>query len=175
MEETRTRTAQGLTTLPTETVHAIVNPVAGSGRPARAWPAVRRRLESLGLRVEEVHTTEPGAGIALARQLVERGARELLVIGGDGTVNEVVNGCVDAQGQPIGPVTITIVPCGTGRDFPRLFGIVRPEQAVDLLRYGSAAASISARSAFVPAMAPPVSATSSTWRISGSGRRRRPG
>lgn len=136
MEETRIRTAQGLTTLPTETVHAIVNPVAGSGRPARAWPAVRRRLESLGLRVEEVHTTEPGAGIALARQLVERGARELLVIGGDGTVNEVVNGCVDAQGQPIGPVTLTIVPCGTGRDFPRLFGIVRPEQAVDLLRYG---------------------------------------
>lgn len=117
-------------------VHAIVNPVAGSGRPARAWPAVRRRLERLGLQVLEFHTAEPGAATHLARQLVEQGARELLVVGGDGTVNEVVNGCLDEEGRPSGPVSLTIVPCGTGRDFPRLFGITRPEQAVDLLRWG---------------------------------------
>lgn len=118
------------------TVHAIVNPVAGSGRPARAWPSIRQRLEQLGLRVDELHTAEPGAATYLARHLVQNGVRELLVVGGDGTLNEVVNGCLDQDGHPLGPVTLTIVPCGTGRDFPRLFGITRPEQAVDLLRWG---------------------------------------
>lgn len=118
------------------TVYAIVNPVAGSGRSARAWPSIRQRLEQLGLRVDELHTAEPGAATYLARHLVQNGVRELLVVGGDGTLNEVVNGCLDQDGHPLGPVTLTIVPCGTGRDFPRLFGITRPEQAVDLLRWG---------------------------------------
>ncbi|MCX2727256.1 diacylglycerol kinase family lipid kinase [Thermomicrobium sp. 4228-Ro] len=119
-----------------ETIHAIVNPAAGSGRPARIWPAVRQRLERLGLRIHEAQTAEPGAAMHLARSCVKSGARELLVVGGDGTVNEVVNGILDEHGQLLAPVTLTIVPCGTGRDFARLFGITRAEQVIELLRDG---------------------------------------
>lgn len=120
-----------------ETAHAIVNPASGSGRPARAWPALKRRLEALGLRVEEEHTSGPGDATLIARRLLQRGARELIVVGGDGTLNEVVNGYLDPDGQPIArDAVLTIVPCGTGRDFPRLFGITRPEHAVSLLRDG---------------------------------------
>lgn len=119
-----------------ETIHAIVNPAAGGGRPARTWPRLRQRLEQLGLRVHEAHTAEPGAAMHLARTFVRAGARELLVVGGDGTLNEVVNGILDEHGQPLAPVTLTIVPCGTGRDFARLFGITRAEQVVDLLYHG---------------------------------------
>ncbi len=120
----------------TETVHAIVNPAAGSGRAARTWPRIRQRLERLGLQIHEARTTEPGAARYLAETFVTNGAKELLVVGGDGTLNEVVNGILDEQGQPRGPVTVTPVPCGTGRDFPRLFGISRAEQVVDLLLSG---------------------------------------
>lgn len=134
--EQRTTIAPSTVRYLPSTIHAIVNPVAGSGRPARAWPSIRQRLEQLGLRVDELHTAEPGAATHLARHLVQNGVRELLVVGGDGTLNEVVNGILDQDGHPLGPVTLTIVPCGTGRDFPRLFGIARPEQAIDLLRWG---------------------------------------
>lgn len=137
MDSTRHEvTPVGTAHLIPDTIHAIVNPVAGGGKPARRWPPVRRRLEALGVRVHEVHTAEPGAGTFLARELLQRGAREILVVGGDGTLNEVVNGCLDEQGRPLGPVTLTTVPCGTGRDFPRLFGITRSEQVIDLLRWG---------------------------------------
>jgi len=137
METTATgRTAAWGSAYVPETIYAIVNPAAGSGRPARTWPQLRQRLEQLGLRVHEAHTAEPGAASYLARSFVRGGARELLVVGGDGTLNEVVNGILDEQGRPLGPVTVTVVPCGTGRDFPRLFGIARAEQAIDLLRSG---------------------------------------
>jgi diacylglycerol kinase (ATP) len=120
-----------------ETAHAIVNPASGSGRPVRAWPPLKRRLEALGLRVEEERTGGPGEATLIARRLLQRGARELIVVGGDGTLNEVVNGYLDDDGRPIArDAVLTIVPCGTGRDFPRLFGITRPEQVVSLLRDG---------------------------------------
>ncbi|MCX7622145.1 MAG: diacylglycerol kinase family lipid kinase [Thermomicrobium sp.] len=136
METRAIEPTTGNTSYIAEPLYAIVNPVAGSGRPARTWPAIRRRLERLGLRIHEAHTAEPGAAMHLARSFAEAGARELLVVGGDGTLNEVVNGLLDDAGRPLGPVTVTAVPCGTGRDFPRLFGITRPEQAIDLLRTG---------------------------------------
>ncbi len=120
-----------------ETAHAVVNPASGSGRPARAWPPLKRWLEALGLRVEEHRTGRPGDATLIARWLLQQGARELIVVGGDGTLNEVVNGYLDEDGQPLArDAVLTIVPCGTGRDFPRLFGITRPEQVVSLLRDG---------------------------------------
>lgn len=137
MEEIRTRsTPSELQQLIPKTIFAIVNPVAGGGKPAHSWPRLRHHLEQLGLRIHEVHTTEPGAGSYLVRDLIEKGVHEILVVGGDGTVNEVVNGCLHPAGQLLSPVTLTLVPCGTGRDFPRFFGITRPEQVIDVLRSG---------------------------------------
>jgi len=117
--------------------YAIINPAAGSGRAGRTWPRLRQELTALGLTVHDVLTQAPGQAIRLAEQLVTEGARELIVVGGDGTLNEVVNGIIDPQGRPRRrDLVITPVPCGTGRDFARLFGITRPEQLASLLLNG---------------------------------------
>jgi diacylglycerol kinase (ATP) len=62
----------------------------------------------------------PGQLAELAKQAVGTGAELLVVVGGDGSVNEVVNGIADAKG-----VELAVIPRGTGWDFSRTFGIPR--------------------------------------------------
>jgi YegS/Rv2252/BmrU family lipid kinase len=76
-----------------------------------------------------------GAGrlTALAAEAVQGGAERLVVVGGDGTVNEVVNGIVGAQG-----VELAVIPRGTGWDFARTYGIPRDlDGAIDVALRGT--------------------------------------
>ena len=68
----------------------------------------------------------------LAAQAAAGGAERLVVVGGDGTVNEVVNGIAEAEG-----VELAVIPRGTGWDFVRTYGIPRDlDEAVDIARDG---------------------------------------
>ena len=62
----------------------------------------------------------PGELTELARRAVDAGARLLVLVGGDGTVNEVANAVVGREGVEIG-----VIPRGTGWDFARTYGIPR--------------------------------------------------
>jgi diacylglycerol kinase family enzyme len=73
---------------------AIVNPRAGSGTAGRRWPGVARMLaERLGP-VKSCFTEGPGHATALARGLADGGCDLLIAAGGDGTLNEVLNGAL---------------------------------------------------------------------------------
>jgi diacylglycerol kinase (ATP) len=120
-----------------KTVHAIVNPAAGGGRCRRRWEAAYRMLCRRGWRVEEHRTTAGGEATGLAREIAQRGGRELLVAGGDGTVNEAINGLF-AERRPVADeVVVTVLPCGTGSDFAKNLGITVVEQALERLENGS--------------------------------------
>lgn len=118
----------------------IINPVSGNGRAGRRWPEIARRMRARGISLVEHRTTGPGDAERLARTALIGGAREIVVVGGDGTANEVVNGFFD-DGQPVAPdAVLSVVPCGTGRDFARSLGIRSIEEAVDLIGTGPVAA-----------------------------------
>jgi diacylglycerol kinase (ATP) len=90
-------------------VTLIYNPVAGR-RPARRERQMREAVSILreaGMEVTLAPTTGPGAARELARQAVGQGAELVLVCGGDGTVNEVINGL--APGETV----LGILPGGT--------------------------------------------------------------
>jgi YegS/Rv2252/BmrU family lipid kinase len=113
------------------TVWAIVNPAAANGRAGERWPALGGRLRQAGVDLTACVTCGPGDGIRCARMAVAHGAGLLVVVGGDGTLNEVVNGCLDATsapGQP--PPRVALWPVGTGADFARGFGIGGDEEAL---------------------------------------------
>jgi diacylglycerol kinase (ATP) len=102
------------------TVAFIVNPASGSGKTGNHWPELAARAAARGLRGETLLTERPGHASSLAEQAATDGARLVVVVGGDGTVNEAVNGLRRAGSDG---VELAILPRGTGDDFARTFGI----------------------------------------------------
>lgn len=114
-------------------IDIIINPASGNGRAGRFWPTLKSQIEALGLSPRDHQTTGIGDATRITRDLLNAGAREIAVVGGDGTLNEVVNGFFE-NGIPVSPnATLSIIPCGTGRDFSRMLKIASPEQAIRLL------------------------------------------
>ena len=70
----------------------IVNPTAGAGRTAKKWPYIKALLKNTGLRFEHDITEAPGHAIELAKSAVNKGYKLVVSVGGDGTINEIVNG-----------------------------------------------------------------------------------
>ena len=102
----------------------IVNPVAGAGKTARKWPQIMGLLKGIGMRFEHDLTEAPGHAIELAKAAVKNGYELVVSVGGDGTINEVVNGLYAAG--DIGDVKLGIISTGTGGDYIRTVGVPRP-------------------------------------------------
>ena len=112
----------------------IVNPIAGAGGTGRKWPQIMRLLKSMGLHFEHDLTEEPGHAIELAKAAAKKGYEMVVSVGGDGTINEVVNGLYDAGN--IGDVMLGIISTGAGNDYIRTVGIpYRHEEACQLLMH----------------------------------------
>ena len=104
----------------------IVNPASGAGRTAKKWPYIKQLLKHFGLRFEHGITEAPGHAIELAKSAVGRGYKLVVSVGGDGTINEIVNG-IYATGE-IKDVELGIIGTGTGSDYIRTIGVSRHYQ-----------------------------------------------
>ncbi len=101
----------------------IVNPVAGGGQSARRWERLQPLLRELGLDHRWELTVRPGDATRLAAAAVEAGCRQVVAVGGDGTVNEVANGLLLATRGAAADVGLGIIPTGRGVDLCRTVGI----------------------------------------------------
>lgn len=112
-------------------VVAIVNPKAGGGRGAKRWPAYEAAIVArLTDGVETLWTERPNHAAELARQALQNGADTIIAVGGDGSVNEVVNGFF-VDGRPINPrARLAYVPFGTGGDLQRTLALPAEPAAV---------------------------------------------
>lgn len=104
-------------------VALIVNPTAGSGSAGRAAPKVQAALERHGATVTLGATKQPGDATRLAREFRDAGVDCTVVMGGDGTLNEVSQAYIDERGEPIAGPPLGLVPSGTGGDFRKTLGI----------------------------------------------------
>jgi diacylglycerol kinase (ATP) len=103
-------------------VALVVNGRAGRGRVSRAIPRLVRLLDAGAVEAVVLETAGPGHATDLARRAAHDGAATVVAVGGDGTVNEVVNGLLDGNGSPIG-ARLGVVAAGSGCDFARTFGL----------------------------------------------------
>jgi YegS/Rv2252/BmrU family lipid kinase len=102
----------------------VMNPASAGGRTRRSGPAIATALRTAGVGFDLHRTTGPGDATDAVRSALTRGYRTIVVAGGDGTLNEVVNGFFDAEGSPIEPdAVLGVLPSGTGGDFRRAAGI----------------------------------------------------
>jgi len=117
---------------PSHTVF-LVNPASSNGSTGRRWPELARRAAAAGLDGATLFSERQGHLAELAREAALDGAELLVVVGGDGSVNEVVNGLAGLGRQP----AVAVVPRGTGWDFSRTFGIPRKiDDAVQIALQG---------------------------------------
>jgi diacylglycerol kinase (ATP) len=117
-------------------IKLIVNPASGGESALDHLPAINARLRQSG-EVDIVLTTGDGDGVEAGRRAVLDGYEQVFVAGGDGTLNEVVNGVAQVDGG-LGRVVLGIVPLGTGNDFATAIGVpAEPEAAVDALLRGT--------------------------------------
>ena len=101
----------------------LVNPASANGSTGRRWPDVARRATALGLDGETLLSERPGHLAELAATAAAEGATEIIVVGGDGSVHEVVDGL--ARAEACERVELAMIPFGTGRDFARSLRIPR--------------------------------------------------
>jgi YegS/Rv2252/BmrU family lipid kinase len=99
--------------------YVIFNPAAARGKAGKRWPHVEKELESLHGPFISCFTEAPGHATQLTRKALQEGAEKIIAVGGDGTVNEVVNGWFEND-EPIAPEAIlSVFMFGSGCDFQR--------------------------------------------------------
>ncbi|MEE1199530.1 MAG: diacylglycerol kinase family protein [Christensenellales bacterium] len=107
----------------------IYNPVAGKGKAQRFRMIIEEMLKARGVSYLFWETGMTGDGARLARELSERGEKNIVAMGGDGTLHEVFNGIVDPSAINLG-----LIPCGSGNDFAAVAGIpTTAEGALEVL------------------------------------------
>ena len=109
---------------------AILNPTAGSAKDA---DEIRKQLDTLGC--EAVYTTaDTGDAAHFARRAIQNGCDYIIAAGGDGTLNEVINGVAENARQ----VRVGLLPLGTGNDFARSLKLPSGlEENIEILRAGN--------------------------------------
>ena len=97
----------------------LVNPASGNGATGKRWPELAHRAAQLGLEGTTLFSERPGHLIELTEQAALDGAELVVSVGGDGTLNVVVNGLVRAGAS----TELATIPLGTGMDFVRTYKI----------------------------------------------------
>src|SRR3954454_7135179 len=108
-------------------ISVILNPSAGSVADLDDVVARIGRLRGAEIRL----TSKRGSAARLAKTALGKGRELIVAAGGDGTLNEVINGI----GENLGDAAVGLIPLGTGNDFARTIGVPADiEEAIDLIR-----------------------------------------
>ena len=102
---------------------AIVSSRSGGGKAVKDWPRIENILKAKGINYSATVTDHAYHAIELARDAVLEGWRNLLVVGGDGAMHEVINGLYSQQEVSPSEVTIALIPVGSGNDWGRFHKI----------------------------------------------------
>ena len=100
----------------------IVNPVADKGRGLDDFPLISRLLREAGIQALPVFTEHKFHATELTVSAVKEGYRKIIVVGGVGTLHEVVNGLFIQQVVAPSEVLLAMIAVGTGNNWVRAFG-----------------------------------------------------
>lgn len=107
----------------------ILNPIAGKRKARKACAVIEKKMKELGIPFRLHETVSHGDGTIIAQKLTESGADTIIVVGGDGTLHEVLNGIKTPENLRFG-----IIPAGTGNDFAATLGIPsNPLKALEVI------------------------------------------
>ena len=101
----------------------IYNPKAGSRKTQKKWNKIRDYMESRGVLFDYLQSEGYGSVERLARMLANNGYRTIVVVGGDGAINDAVNGIMTSSAANKDEIALGIIPNGIGNDFSSYWGL----------------------------------------------------
>ena len=101
----------------------IYNPRAGSRKVKKRWKAIREYMDSKQIQYDYVQSEGFGSVERLARTAANNGYRTIVVVGGDGALNDALNGIMNSNVENKTDVTLGIIPNGIGNDFAKYWGL----------------------------------------------------
>jgi diacylglycerol kinase (ATP) len=105
------------------TAFVVFNPNSAGGRTGRDWKEIEEALERVFPLMSFFVTTGPAQAAHMVRDALRDGHMEIVAVGGDGTINEALNGFFE-RGAPLAPdATFSFVQCGHDSALCRRFGI----------------------------------------------------
>ncbi len=114
---------------------AVINPNAGIGKVRKDWDRISGLLEKHDISFHPVFTKGPLHAFDIVEEYVTLGYRKIIAVGGDGTMNEVVNGIFIQQTVPTTKITLGMISVGTGNDWVRTYNIpLDYEEAIHVLK-----------------------------------------
>ncbi len=113
----------------------IINPNSGRQKGTRDWETIKSLLQQNDLDFDFAFTQYRTHAIDLSLNAVLNGYRKFIVISGDGTMNEVVNGIFLQREVSTEEIILGMIPIGTGNDWGRMYGIGNDyEKAVRIIK-----------------------------------------
>ena len=101
----------------------IYNPKAGSRKAQKKWNEIRDYMEERGVMFDYLQSEGYGSVERLARMLANNGYKTIVVVGGDGAVNDAVNGIMTSSAENKDEIALGIIPNGIGNDFSSYWGL----------------------------------------------------
>lgn len=101
----------------------IINPNSDKGSTGKRVPEIQQALSELELDYTITLTERPWHAVELTRKAIQDGYNVVVAVGGDGTVNEVVNGILQCKAEHVGEALLGVLPVGRGNDFAFASGI----------------------------------------------------
>ena len=115
----------------------ICNPIARSGQMEKKWPELQQLLEKESIAYDWIFTRYNNHAVELSKKAIKKGYRKLAVVGGDGTINEVINGIFLQKSVDPSDILFGLIPMGTANDWARTHKIPNDRQkSVRLLKSG---------------------------------------
>jgi YegS/Rv2252/BmrU family lipid kinase len=99
----------------------IVNPNAGKRKGEKDWPVISALLTEAGFDYIHEFTTHRNHAVTLAESYIRQGFQKIIVVGGDGTMNEVVNGIFRQNRFETTDIMVGMIMVGTGNDWGRMY------------------------------------------------------
>lgn len=116
----------------------IYNPKAGSRKTQKRWKEIRSYMELKQVKYDFVQSEGFGSVERLANTMANNGYRIIVVVGGDGAINDAVNGILKSEADDKNEIALGIIPNGIGNDFAKYWGLESGDykKAVDVLIEG---------------------------------------
>ena len=123
-----------INTTNTKSWFIIANPTSGNRNFSKLWKEIQQLLKNKNLDYSFAFTQFSKHEIALVQNAIKIGFRNIMSIGGDGTLHHVVNGIMSQRYVKTSDITISVIPLGTGNDWVKTYNIPRDiKEAIEII------------------------------------------